>query len=90
MYKLTLTKSERDAIDWIGDRYTHGFDFYCTLIWECMNENDEWCQEGDITFNIPEAYAWEIKEGLEKEKYGFACFSEELKSKLMDFCDKII
>lgn len=26
-YTLTLTKQERDAIDWIGDRYWHGDDF---------------------------------------------------------------
>jgi hypothetical protein len=41
MYALTLTYSERKAIDWISNRYRHGTDLYellwlsdCTLVYK--------------------------------------------------------
>ncbi len=32
MYSLTLTREDRKAIDWIGDRYAHGSDLK-RLLW---------------------------------------------------------
>ena len=58
MYKLTLTKSERAAIDWVAYRYFHG-DELSDILMQCIEGMDdvvdnEWNLDGDITFNIPE------------------------------------
>lgn len=91
MYKLTLTRSERKAIDWVGYRYAHGDDLY-KLLWGRSIANDgaevEWDDDIDISFAIPEHIAWEIREACEEDN--LECFSSELVSKLVDFCNKIV
>jgi hypothetical protein len=87
VYQLILTKSERDAIDWIGYRYRHGDDFR-NVLETCMSDDAEWDAESDITFNIPESKAWEIKEIGEEDKW--ACFATPFVGKLNDFTSKIV
>ena len=94
MYKLTLTRQERKAIDWIGGRYFHGDDLYKLFTrpevnWS-MNGEWGWLDDGDITFSIPEHIAWEIREGFEDEEFLFSCLSDEFKVKLLAFCDSIV
>lgn len=87
MYRLTLTKDERAAIDWVGYRYVHGDDFYKLLVHECEFEND-WDYDGDVTFSIPEHVAWEMVDKLPEDD--FACFAPEFESKMWLFLDTIV
>lgn len=88
MYTLTLTKEERKAIDWIGNRYNHGDDFY-NLLMKCVFEG-YWDFNEDITFLIPEHIAWMINKSFEDEEYTFSCFSKDFASKLINFCMTIV
>jgi len=87
MYHLTLTRSERQAIDWVGYRYPHGDELYDILM-ECIPDDIEWSDSGNVTFDIPEYKAWEIQEVLGDSQ--FECFSEELASKLVQFMGSIV
>lgn len=87
MYHLTLTLSERQAIDWVGYRYPHGDELY-EILMDCIPDDVEWRDLGDITFDIPEDIALEIEELLWESK--FECFSEELASKLVRFMGEIV
>ena len=101
MYKLTLTKSERDAIDWIGNRYSTGDDFY-KLLSNCKQfiidpetgapdyDFDDWDCKWDITFEVPEHIAWSIRELFEDEDMLFPCFAPEFVEKLVKFYDEIV
>lgn len=87
---LTLTYDERKAIDWVGYRYSTGDDF-SKLLWRCENDAiEEWLEKRDITFQIPENIAWQIKELFEEEDLLFPCFSEPFKEKLMKFYESIV
>jgi hypothetical protein len=98
-YKLTLTKEERKAIDWIGNRYPHGHDLY-RLLWieskveneSCINPWDlaDWGYDEDITFLIPESVAWEIDAMGLGSCYKWDCFSDELVIKLNAFCGQLV
>ena len=105
-YKLTLTKDERDAIDWVGYRYSNG-DELRNLLEESkvkvmlpydvvneVNECDIWNTDCILTFDVPENLAWSIKENANQEdgdsEYTFPCFSEELSNKLVSFCEEIV
>lgn len=90
MYELTLTHSERQAMDWVGFRYPHG-DELMHLLWvECESiPNDRnWSDDGDIIFKIPEHTAWEIHTLLTDSD--FDCFSSEFEEKLRTFLGKIV
>lgn len=97
MYPLTLTHEERKVIDWIDYRYATGRPFWYLLI-ECDRSyvvdpivDDTWDEfKGDITFQIPEHIAWQIKELFEQEELTFPCFSEEFKSKLLEWYWRIV
>jgi hypothetical protein len=80
-YGLTLTKSERKAINWIGHRYRHGDEFR-RLLMECSSTPDDadWDDERDIKYTIPEHIAWAMAEIIDE---GLDCFSDE-------FCDKLL
>ncbi len=56
MYHLTLTKGERDAFDWVGNRYVAGE--VARLLLDCMPEGVEWDDEGEIVFAVPEHVAF--------------------------------
>ena len=73
MYTLTLTADERRAFDWVGSRYNSGK--VADLLSDCLPEDREWSDEGDISFVIPEHVAWEINELAEEEDYSWACFA---------------
>ncbi len=97
MYKLTLTASERRAIDWVGNRYSNGYDLY-RLLWiksEQFPNDADWDLEGEITFSIPENVAWEIARNAKNEdghkgEYNFPCFSAELTRKMRNFCERFV
>lgn len=91
MYRLTLSREERKAIDWIGHRYFHGDNLYSLLI-SCRLIPDfaAWDDDDLIAFDIPEHIAWEIKFGIESEDSFLACFDSSLKSKLIAFIDSIV
>ncbi len=88
-YQLTLSRSERDAFDWVGDRYATG-DEWSRLLCDCMGEDDEWSADHDITFRVPEHVAWELNDLAESEDYLFPCFARELTARLLDFCMAIV
>lgn len=46
MYKLTLTESERQAIDWVGHRYTMGYDTW-KILYGCMSDEQI---DDDVSF----------------------------------------
>lgn len=88
MYSLTLTKAEREAFDWIGDRYAAGA--VATVLTDCLSPDDCWDQDGDVTFPIPEHKAWEIKNLAEEEQCSWPCFPPELSAKMNDFIAGIV
>lgn len=101
MYKLTLTAEERKAIDWIGNRYGHGDDLYRILWLECICrrsdngkvagiEPDEWNDDCDIEFTIPEHAALGIKKIAEDDGWDWTCFDEKLASKFNTLCFQVI
>lgn len=93
MYSLTLTKSERKAIDWVGGRYSHGDDLRRLLYqceWVVLNLDEdgcEWDNSDVIEFRIPENVAWQIAEIIEE---GLDCFSDDLCEKLYRFQNSIV
>jgi hypothetical protein len=88
MYSLTLTADERQAFDWVGDRYNSGKVADLLLGW--LPDDREWGDDGDITFHIPEHVAWEINELAEEADYSWACFAPALAAKLNDLCWGIV
>lgn len=89
MYELTLTKSERAAIDWIGNRYRHGDELYRLLWVESTQTPDDvdWDADCDVQFRIPENVAWTISEIIGE---GLDCFGPELVRKLQRLQDRIV
>ena len=87
MYKLTLTKTERKAFDWVGYRYNAGE--ISDLLIQCSalswSETDE-----DIYFEIPEHVAWRIRDLAEEENNMWPCFSGTLALKLNRFISSIV
>lgn len=95
MYTLTLTKSERDAIDWVGYRYSHGDELRAILENAVRKVNsdydcDKWEERIDTTFQIPEYLAWDICDIAEECEYRWDCFAPELAEKLTNFCMGVI
>jgi len=90
MYKLTLTRAERKAIDWIAHRYSNGDELAYLLYVECDCGFIEWWDDHDMTFNIPEWVAWKIRENAEQEDGFWPCFAHELAHKMQAFIDKIV
>ena len=88
-YKLSLTKDERDAFNWVGDRYATG-DNVSTLLCGCLPDDKQWDDEGDILFPVPEYIAWEIKLCSEEENDFWPCFDDALKLKMIKFCESIV
>jgi hypothetical protein len=89
MYTLTLTRAERRAFTWIGNRYSNGHDME-VILWECYNGDVEWDDDADITFRIPENRAWEIADLAAQDDNTWPCFSDELYYKMTDFIHKIV
>lgn len=92
MYKLTLTKDEREAIDWVGHRYLTGTAFSDLLLHQdtLTVEDREWDHRGDVTFLIPEHVAHEINELFEQEDFLFPCFAQPFASKLLEWSNSIV
>lgn len=89
IYHLTLTKSERAAFDWVGDRYHTGLAVKSILL-NCIDGEAEWDDDFDIRFTVPEHRAWEIMDLAEKENNNWPCFDDSLCAKMWDFVDRII
>ncbi len=87
MYELTLTASERKAIDWIGDRYAHG-EQLGKILREFIPADAEWDGEGRITFAIPEHAAWIVTDLIDEDDC--ACLTPPFRRKLHAFCDQIV
>jgi len=94
MYTLILTSEDRKAIDWIGNRYRHGNELFSVLWSECdqhatgsCSDCLNWDSPQPIRFDIPENVAWHIVEIIYE---GLDCFSDDLRSRLWEFTDKVI
>lgn len=93
MYSLTLSKSERLAIDFVGRRYPEGHDFYKLLCCAGRSPVDaDWDDPREITFTMPEHLAWEVRDLLDAKgcNYGAALFANEFRNKLIEFCEYIV
>jgi hypothetical protein len=89
MYKLVLSKAERDAFDWVGYRYATGNDA-STWLAECLPESVSWDDAGDVVFDVPEYIAWEVARCSEEEEGVWPCFGPELAEKMRLFVDSIV
>jgi len=87
-YTLTLSLVEREAIDWVGHRYSHGNDLFDILM-ECHFEGD-WDAPYDITFHFPEYLAWRVLTVQEENEDRWDCLSTQMAGKLRDFCFHIV
>lgn len=105
MYYLTLTKKDRDAIDWIGHRYSHGDDLRRVLI-PCyvgdLMEDNRFIRR--MSYQFEDGSPWDSWEDLTFQvpehlawkiaelcrEDGMACFSPKLLSKFNDFLNKIV
>lgn len=89
MYKLTLTKEERKAIDWIGHRYRHGNELRDILDYSPQTDGAEleWDDGGAATYDLSESDAWTICEIVEE---GLDCFDPDLCAKLHDFAEGVV
>ena len=94
MYTITLTKAERSAFDWIGDRYNAGEVSRLLTsggMWGTESKEDvAWDEDEDITFRIPEHIAWEIANLAHEEDYSWPCFSRTLREKLNNLCEQVV
>lgn len=94
MYTITLTKAERNAFDWVGDRYNAGEVARLLTsggMWGVESEEDvEWDDDEDITFFIPEHVMWEILNMAHEEDYSWPCFSRVLREKLNSLCEQVV
>lgn len=91
-YSLTLTGNERKAIDWVGHRNSNGNALF-SLLWVSSTQipdDVEWHGDHDITFEIPEHVAWEIRDNAESEDGFWPSFSADLAEKMQAFCDNIV
>jgi hypothetical protein len=73
------------AIDWIGYRYSHGYDLYSAL---CDAEGSGDWGDSEVTFTMREYIAWNVKECIERAD--LACFAPEFKRKLLAFCEEVV
>lgn len=98
-YTLTLSKQDRSAIDFVGDRYSNGTDLYKALQGNGVSQSPDdadWDDPRDITYSLPEHVAWGIRERAEEEDGGgegkpvFPLFASSLVSKLTALCDSIV
>ena len=89
VYTLTLSRPERQAFDWLGDRYGTGEPIAVTLR-GCLPDDAEWTQRGDITFQIPEHEAWTIAEHAREEGDMWPCFAPGLAAKMSHFTSSIV
>jgi hypothetical protein len=89
VYTLTLAAGERKAFDWVGVRYATGFGVANILV-DCLAPDDEWSQDGPITFQVPEHMAWEIEALAAQEGDLWPCFDATLRTKMQEFCDQIV
>lgn len=89
MYTLTLTREDRKAIDWIGNRYAHGNHLFLLLASLDWGETD-WSDLDNMTFEVDEPTAWRIAEIREECEGRWDCFGPELVEKLEEFCGRIV
>lgn len=89
MYTLILTSGERKAFDWVGHRNSNGDEMSSILV-ECLGPDEEWSQDGEIVFSIPEHKAWEIARLAEQDGGYWTGFDLELVEKMQAFVDGIV
>lgn len=87
MYTLTLSRDERRAVEWVGNRYWNGDEFRFILM-DCINHGSEWDDAGPVTFFVDEFQAWNILDLSRSD--GWTCFSPAFVDKLELFLEKIV
>jgi hypothetical protein len=90
MYRLVLTKCERDAFDWVGNRYSNGDDMRRNIEPFPVNAEDSWDSTGDVAFDLPEYAAWDIAILAKQDEGLFPCFAWKLAEKMRAFIDAIV
>ncbi len=88
-YTLTLSWPERQAFDWLGDRYGTG-EPIASILRGCLPDDVGWTQPGDITFLVPEHEAWLIAARAWEEGDLWPCFAPRLATKMTDFTSSIV
>ena len=103
MFCLMLTREERDAIEWIGYRYSHGDDLFdalqnasgCILVddmesaWKAANKDEaEWDGTYDIDYWMSQATALEVKAIIDGSLLD--CFATEFCTKLREFSKQVV
>ena len=94
-YRLTLSLSDRRAIDFVGGRYSCGDELWALLHESgvvCFADN-EWNEEGDFIYNLPEWAAWNLcdlmREDTEDMETNHPLLGGEVWDKLVDFYQEV-
>jgi hypothetical protein len=90
MYTLMLTKDERKAIDFVGNRYWNGYDLQDLLQDGEVVADGEWDSDGDVRYAIPENIAWDVVSAWELEEKQCPLFGPDLTVKIVTFLESIV
>lgn len=92
MYQIKLAQEDRQAIDWIGHRYGHGTSLKNIL--ESLeverNPDVDWESDLDITYQLPEYKAWELKEVVEEDNLDCINLGSNLAQELTCLINSIV
>jgi len=92
MYQIKLNQEDRQAIDWIGHRYGHGTSLKNIL--ESLdverNPDVDWESDIDITYQLPEYKAWQLKEVVEEDNLDCINLGSNLAQELTRFINSIV
>jgi hypothetical protein len=101
-YTLTLSRGEREALEWVGHRDWTGGPLYDILnsegvLWDGANPYVDdgdwegyWRNSQDITFTLPEYKAWEIRELWEEAGELIPHLDSDFTHKLFDLFNEIV
>lgn len=93
-YTLEIDPEWQKAVDFIGDRYSTGSDFY-NIVRKYLGKDDEWGAGKSVTAKLPEHAAWNVMDLFQKEdgdidESAFGLLGGSARESLIRFIDQIV